>query len=107
VVGLGGGAVLRPANQELILQTGRRVWLDAPADVLFQRISHDQSSTQRRPNLTDRGGYDEVAQMLAVRRPIYGRLAELVVNTQGKTPDQIVVEISDWQKHYEQPKLNS
>lgn len=96
VIALGGGAVLRPQNQQVIRETGRRVWLDASAEHLHERICADSSTGERRPNLTDRGGFDEVAEILAVRRPIYSDLAELTVDTMGKSPDQITREIYQW-----------
>lgn len=96
VVALGGGAILRPANQELIRRSGRRVWLDASAEQLFERICADSTSQERRPNLTDHGGFAEVAEVLSKRLPIYRDLAELTINTQDQTPDQIAREIVQW-----------
>lgn len=96
VIALGGGAVLRPQNQQIIRQTGRRVWLDASAEYLYARICADSTTGERRPDLTDRGGFDEVAEILAARRPIYSDLAELTVNTMDKSPDQIAREIDHW-----------
>ncbi len=96
VISLGGGAVLRQANQQVIRETGYRVWLDASAEFLYERICADSSSGERRPNLTDRGGFAEVAEVLAKRRPVYNDLANLTVNTEGKEPDEIAREIADW-----------
>lgn len=96
VVSLGGGAVLRPANQQMIRESGRRVWLDASAEYLFQRICNDDSSADRRPSLTDRVGIAEVTEVLAKRRPVYDDLANLTINTEAKSPDVIAREIVDW-----------
>jgi shikimate kinase len=96
VVALGGGAVLRTANRQVLSNTGRIVWLDATDEQLYERICADSNSGERRPNLTDLGGFAEVAEVLSVRRPIYRELAELTIDTQGKSPDQIAREIVDW-----------
>ncbi|MBX3422379.1 MAG: shikimate kinase [Pirellulaceae bacterium] len=96
VVALGGGAVLRPANQQVIRQTGHCVWLDASVEQLYTRICADSSTVLRRPDLTDRGGLEEVAEVLAQRRPIYQSLAELTVCTTGRSPDEIVEDIVVW-----------
>lgn len=96
VIALGGGAILRAENQQLIKQSGRCVWLDASAEHLHDRICADSSSRERRPNLTDQGGCNEVAEILAARRPIYSDLANLTINTQSKSPDQVSREIHQW-----------
>src|SRR5437868_15290814 len=37
VIALGGGALGRPENRELVLATGRLIWLDAPTKELVRR----------------------------------------------------------------------
>lgn len=96
VVSLGGGAVLREPNQQVLRDTGFRVWLEASAEFLYQRICEDSTSADRRPNLTDRGGCAEVAEVLARRKPVYNDLANLTINTEHRTPDEITREIVDW-----------
>jgi shikimate kinase len=96
VVALGGGAILREANQLQILQSGRTIWLQGSPQELFARIQADMDTAERRPNLSARGGYDEVVEVLAAREPLYRRLAEKTVATDGRSPDGIVAEIVDW-----------
>ncbi len=96
VVALGGGAILRPANQQTLRTTGACVWLDASAEFLYERICADSSSGDRRPNLTDRGGFAEVSEVLAARRPVYNDLAKLTINVEGKSADEVAREIVDW-----------
>lgn len=96
VVSLGGGAVLRPANRDLLATTGQCIWLQASAEQLYRRICGDVASSDRRPQLSDRGGFEEVAELLAAREPLYRELAGKIVQTGDKTPDEVVAEIVDW-----------
>lgn len=95
VVSLGGGAILRPQNRTQI-RRGKCVWLDAPAEFLYQRICNDPSSSTKRPNLTKSSGLDEVNEVLAVRRPLYAELANLTIDVVGRSADEIAREIVDW-----------
>ncbi len=96
VVSLGGGAILREANQQLLAGSGHCVWLQGKPELLHQRILADQTTQSRRPNLSQRGGFEEVAELLRVRTPIYQKLAEKTVVIDGRTPDEIASEIVDW-----------
>lgn len=94
IVSLGGGAILRESTQTVLKATGKCIWLSATAEFLFQRIQSDESTALRRPNLSQSGGFSEVADILRKRMPIYERLSDLTVSVEGKTPDQIGDEIS-------------
>lgn len=100
VVSLGGGAVMREQNRRAIVGRGKTVWLRANLDTIVARISADSTTAERRPNLTAAGGYDEVAALLASRSPVYRECADLAVDTEGKTPEQIADEVvallGDW-----------
>jgi shikimate kinase len=98
VVSLGGGAVLREQNRLRLAATGRCVWLRAPAELLYERITNDALSARRRPQLSVHGGYAEVVDLLAFREPIYEQLADKQVMIADRTPDQIVAEIVEWIK---------
>lgn len=98
IISLGGGAVLREANAKQISANGSCIWLKGSAEELFKRISADATSADRRPDLSDRGGYIEVVELLSKREPIYEELSDLTVLTDGKTPDEIVLEIAGWLK---------
>jgi shikimate kinase len=71
VVSTGGGVILRPDNRELLRSTGFVVWLDAPAELIWERMRRDPATAARRPNLTASGGLQEVKELLAVREPLY------------------------------------
>lgn len=91
---VGGGAVLRPENRDCLRRTGNRVvWLQGQARTLHERINRDATTAERRPNLTAGGGLEEVERLLALREPLYRECAEFVVDTEGKTPEQVAGEI--------------
>ena len=92
VVSLGGGAILRKENRDLIRETGVCLWLDADAEVLAARIQNDESTSARRPSLTAEGLIDEIATLLDLRRPQYQESAMARIDTSGKTIEQVAAE---------------
>jgi len=73
VVALGGGAFCSPENAALVRATGASVYLEASADVLFERCAPDGS----RPLFSTR---DAMEALLERRRPLYAN-ADLRVDT--------------------------
>jgi shikimate kinase len=93
IVALGGGAVLRERNRTAIGRCGAVVWLQASVDAINDRLAGDATTATRRPSLTNSGGRQEIAEVLAMRTPIYRACATLEVDTEGKTPTAIAEEI--------------
>jgi shikimate kinase len=85
VVALGGGAFAQDKNREL-LRPWPSVFLQAPVDELWQRSADDK---EIRPLRKDR---EQFARLYAERLPFYRR-ATLIVETSGKDPAAICVEI--------------
>jgi shikimate kinase len=83
--------VLRSENRDLMRATGFVVWLTAPAESLWDRISIDPTTAARRPNLAG-GGLDEVKAMLAVREPLYSVTAHAVVDA-ARSPEEVAGDI--------------
>jgi shikimate kinase len=79
VLALGGGVVLREENRKLLKSRGKIVWLQAPAELLWERIQADATTAERRPNLTAQGGIAEIRTLLAAREPLYGAVADVTV----------------------------
>jgi shikimate kinase len=77
VVSLGGGAVLRQDNRELISR-GIVLYLKAPAEVLAARLERSPLAAQR-PSLTGGGVADEVRRVLDERGAVYGACAHAVL----------------------------
>ena len=77
VIATGGGVVLHPHNREILQQRGLCVWLQAPAELVWERIQQDPTTQHRRPNLTAAGGLFEVKELLALREPHYRSAAHV------------------------------
>lgn len=95
VLAAGGGAPLRSESRRAMRAAGRVVWLKARPETILARMSGDATTAGRRPDLTDRGGLEEILHLLKQREPIYRESAHLEVDTEGKTPDEIATEILD------------
>ncbi len=93
VLAAGGGVVLREENRRLLKTAGKVVWLKADVATILARVAGDQTTAGRRPQLTTAGGEAEVRQLLAQRTPLYRDLADLEIDTEGRTPAEIVEEI--------------
>jgi shikimate kinase len=91
VLATGGGAVLRVENRLALSEFGTVVWLRAEPDILAARLRQDEAA--RRPALTPRGTLDEIAEVLKVREPLYRGAADLIVETGGASPEQVVERI--------------
>ena len=98
VVALGGGAVLREESRQIIRESGKVVWLEASPETLYQRISGDASTAERRPNLTAAGGLAEVERLLAIRAPLYATCADLTLDAETSLPVELAREVAEWLK---------
>ncbi len=65
----------------------------AEPDRIAARLQGPEAA--RRPALTTAGTLAEIATVLAVREPLYREVADLVVATADRTPDQVASAILD------------
>lgn len=85
VLATGGGAVLRPENRSALKEHGTVVYLYTTVDQQIERTAFD---TQRPLLQTgDRGA--KLAELMTQRDPIYRECADLIVETQGRTPKAV------------------
>lgn len=96
VISLGGGAVLRPTNRDLIRQRGVCVWLDATPETLAVRIAGDATSAARRPSLTELSPLDEVTRLMRDRESLYREIASHKIQTENKTIAAVAAEIIEF-----------
>ena len=96
IVALGGGAILRKENRDLITNSGKCVWLDADAQTIADRIYGDETTQQRRPALTQLGQMEEIRTLLTKRESRYQEASQYRIDTAGKTVQEIASQIEDW-----------
>jgi shikimate kinase len=90
IISTGGGAVLRQRNIDALKKKGIVICLTAsPATILMRT-----SSTDERPLLQVDNPLAKINELLQFRKPFYER-ADLIIDTDGKTPMQVAEEIID------------
>jgi shikimate kinase len=80
----GGGVVTREKNITKLKENGILVWLTASVDTLAGRIGEDS----QRPLLVGRTLQEDMEITLNERKPLYQKVADLVVDTEKKTPEE-------------------
>lgn len=88
VASLGGGAVLREANREVIGR-GAVLCLWADSRTLAARLAADAATAGRRPSLTNLPAAEEIEHVLGEREPLYRQCADYIVPTDGRSPAEV------------------
>jgi shikimate kinase len=97
VIACGGGAVVDAGNRRRLERAGTVVWLQAPANVLSTRVGTGDG----RPLLLDPAGEPRprthvtatLERLALLRESAYAAAADLVVDTAGRSPDEVAVEV--------------
>jgi shikimate kinase len=88
VVAVAGGAVLDPGNRRRIHDGGTVVWLRAEVATLAQRVGDGAGRPLLEPDPPA-----ALAALDAVRRPVYTELADVVVDVDRLTPDEVAAAV--------------
>ena len=90
VLSTGGGVVLRAENISLLKDNGIVVYLRAKKQTLVERLQGDNT----RPLLQKEGSLDDKIEcLLQEREGLYEGSADVVLDVDGKTPEEITKEI--------------
>jgi shikimate kinase len=89
VVACGGGVVLRPENRAALKRLGRVVYLKVTAGEAVARIG----DADTRPLLAGPAGSLAATSLLAARESLYTSVADVTVDTMGRTPEQVAVKV--------------
>ncbi len=82
VVATGGGAILAPANRALLKAHGKTVYLHADGATLWERVRRDR----HRPLLQTVDPQARVEALLREREPLYREVADLIIDTDRRSP---------------------
>jgi shikimate kinase len=88
IISTGGGAVLRQENMDILKRQGVIICLMALPETILKRTSHSSN----RPLLKVEDPLVKIKELLHFRRPFYEK-ADIMIDTEGKTPLQIAEEI--------------
>ncbi len=89
----GGGVILNEANVAILRETGVVIWLRVAVDTILSRIGEDPN----RPSLTGKNSRrDDMLSTLQEREKLYEQAAHHIVDTDGKSQEEIAEEIALW-----------
>lgn len=87
VISTGGGVVISPKNRDLLRQNRKyNVLLTASFDVLYERILQDKLS--KRPLFLN-NSKEDFQKIYQGRMELYDGLADVIINTDNRTPEEI------------------
>lgn len=92
VIATGGGIVVRPENHPKLNALGQVIYLTASIDQLLSRTGKDK----KRPLLQVENPRSRIEQLLRERDPVYRKLADYVLQTDGRSSKWVVQHIIQW-----------
>ena len=93
VLAAGGGAILNEATRDDFRSAGPVVWLQASVETIARRILREGAPSAHRPNLTPKGGIDEIRALVTQREPFYQSCATISVPSEGSSIEALVQRI--------------
>lgn len=91
VVSTGGGCLLREKNVEALKKSGKIVYLRTQPETLIKRLKGDTT----RPLLAG-DGVARIYGLYSARKEIYEGAADITVDTDGLSPDEIAKKITEF-----------
>ena len=91
VISTGGGVILDHENIENLKRNGKIIWLDAKPETIEYRMTN--SNNKDRPPLKGKDAIEEIKEVLEERKEKYNKAADLTINTDNKTINEVAKEI--------------
>ncbi|HWY80037.1 MAG TPA: shikimate kinase [Candidatus Sulfotelmatobacter sp.] len=90
VIAPGGGAIIQKSNRDFLGKNGKFIFLKVSVNQILSRISHNNN----RPSLTGTKTFtEEIKDIWNERRTIYEQTSDITIDTDDKTPKEVVNEI--------------
>ena len=89
IISLGGGLPVREKNRELLKKAGKVVYLRTSPETVYDRLKGDDT----RPLLKSDDPLTRIKELQDERGKIYEEAADIIVDTDGKTPAEVADEI--------------
>jgi len=96
VISTGGGVVLRQENMDALRKKGIIICLISTPETILNRTCNNKD----RPLLQGGNTLERIKELLALRKPFYEK-ADIMIDTENKTPFQIAEEIIERTKRME------
>ena len=92
VIATGGGIVTQQNNWQL-LRHGAIIWLDAPVDVILDRLRANPEEVANRPLLQTQNPEETLTKLLADRQSLYANADLRITIAAGDRPETIVQQV--------------
>lgn len=91
LISTGGGAVLLPDNRSVMAASGVVVYLHASVAEQARRTGRDR----KRPLLQNDDPARVLAELMVIREPLYREVADIVVDTDNRSPKAVAQDIAE------------
>lgn len=91
IISVGGGLPMREENRRLLHELGQVFYLCAKGGTIYERVKDDTT----RPLLQVEDPLSKIETLLHERDPYYREAADVVINVDGKTFEEILSEIEE------------
>jgi len=90
VIATGGGTIKRNENIDMLKKNGEFIFLKTSIEQITVRIGDDKS----RPSLNGKKSFiDEMQEIWIMRKPIYEQTADIIIETDDKSQEEVADEI--------------
>ena len=97
IVSCGGGIVIKKENVDIMKKSGKIVYLKATPQTVFERVKHSSN----RPILNGNMNVEFIKNLMDKRSDYYDGAADYIVDTDGKSIEDIAGEILIFANNYD------
>lgn len=91
LISTGGGSVLSPENRRMMAATGTVIYLHTSVDEQVRRTGRDR----KRPLLQNDDPARVLAELMAIREPLYREIADIIIETDSRGPKAVAQAIAE------------